>query len=253
LTLIPFYLATGNLFVSELLIQCLIALVEALVVTSILRRYTGSKVVRVLLTSVAALYVGHIDRGAVPDMYCTVMGFWLMWEMYLRIESGQPFGTVKLTAFFFVMLSMVVMKYNAIAIVVAPIGLFLCLGLFYGRWYLERREWAALSVSTLAASAFFVWFLGFYGVNHGVIDLVAGQLEEDPAKSGWPQRLHYLLQIDHFWLHFGQRFDYYFKYFYNWISGGMATNLQLSHFRQIAVLLIFLAIIYVISRRAPFQ
>jgi hypothetical protein len=253
LTLIPFFLATGNLFVAELIIHCLIALIEALVVTSIIRNYIASTTGRFLLTAVVALYVGHIDRGGGPDMYFTVTGFWLMWEMFRRIETGQPFGTAKLTAFFFVMLSMVVMKFNAIVIVVVPIGMFLCLGLLYGRWYLKRSEWAALSLSTLAAISFFVWFLFFYGANNGWIEHVGDKLATDPARMSFLDRLYFLLQIDHFWLHIGQRFDYYYKFFYIWLSGGQATNLQLSHFRQIAALLIFLSIIYVIRRRAPFR
>jgi hypothetical protein len=252
--MVPILWLTGNPFVAEFVIKCLISILEGALVVSIVRRFVVSEVGRAVLVAVLALYTGHLDRGGVTDMYTAVGGVWLMWIAYRRIESGVRFDTSTQAALAFVLPSMVMMKYNALPIVMVPLGMFLWLAIFSRQRYLDMREWVSLSFASLLSLACFVWSIKFIGAGNAraaesVQNLGSGQLASLFAERG-----SHLLRIDPFWLHFGKRVDMYFKFIYTrFLAGPSASLIEAFRFWQLTSLVIFAVLVYALYRKASFQ
>lgn len=245
---------TGSPFVAEFIVKCLIAILEGAMIISIMKHYVRPGSALVLSTIVLALYTGHLDRGMVADNYNTVAGVWLMWIAYRRIDTGVRFDVATQASMAVVLPSMVLMKYNALPIVMVPLGMFLCLTIYYRQWYLDRREWVSLSFASLLSIACFIWSTSFIGFTNSravasINNLKYGQLTDLLA-----ERVPHFLRIDPFWLHFGRRVDMYFKFIYSRFMAGTASSLIESfHFWQLSSLAIFAALIYFLYRKSSLQ
>lgn len=243
-----FHHFVGNIFMSEYLIKCLIAVAEGVLAYSIVRKYVDAMSGRALVMILFAFYTGHVDRSGVCDMFCSLAALWLMWVVYRRLSTGTPMDRSTLAVMSILLPSMTLMKYNAFPIAMVPFCIFLCVGLFTRQWQLQRREWAGLAISVILASSSLYWSLG--------ISKNAMMPEhQDLASEGnaFPQRLNDLLRIDPFWLHFGRRVEVVFKVFYSRLHGADTALIESYHFLQAASLLIFLGVLFAIVRKAGFN
>lgn len=250
---VPLWL-TGSPFVAEFMVKCLIAILEGAMIISILKHYVRPGSALVLSTIVLALYTGHLDRGMVTDNFNAVAGVWLMWVIYRRIETESRFSLATRVSLAIVMSSMVLMKYNALSIVLAPLGIFICLAIFTRKRYLDSREWASLTFASVLSLVCVVFCTKFIGSGNTRAFESVEALGSDRLSALVMERAPYLIRIDPFWLHIGRRVDMYFKFIYTRFSDGPTTSLiGAYHFWQLSYLAIFAALIYALYLRAGFQ
>lgn len=252
--MVPFIWLSGNPFVAEFVLKCLISILEGAMLISILRRINVSDTGRAVLVAVLALYIGHMDRGGVTDMYTAVAGVWLMWVAYRRIETGERFDAATRVALALVLPSMVLMKYNALPIVMVPLGMFLWMAIFNRQRYLDRREWLSLSLASFLSLACFIWSIKFIGAGNARASDSMKNLGSGELFGLFVERGPHLLRIDPFWLHFGKRVDMYFKYVYSrFLAGPSVSLIESYHFWQLTSLTLFAVLLYALHRRVSFQ
>jgi hypothetical protein len=248
--LIPFHFLTGNIFLSEYLLKCVISGMEGLLLVKIIGKYMTGIQGKALLIFILAFYTGHIDRAGVSDMFCGVAGLWLMWVTYRRISTGVPLDRWTILLMAAVMPSMVLVKYNAIAIVLLPMGLFILLVFIKGKWILSSREWVALFVCTSLSVASLIWSLTFISSAHFVLSEMSGNIRSHSAGRIFSVRLNHLLRLDTFWLHFGKRMESVFKAVYGIIIGDGSEQLDAYRFWQVLSLVVFLTLLFLILRKS---
>jgi hypothetical protein len=252
--MVAFLWLTGSPFVAEFIVKCLIAILEGAMIISIMKHYVRPGSALVLLTIVLALYTGHLDRGMITDNFNAVAGVWLMWVVYRRIETESRFNLWTQVSIAIVMSSMVLMKYNALSIVMAPIGIFICLAIFTRKRFLDSREWASLSFASLLSLFCVVICTKFIGsANPRAVESVE-VLGSDRFSALVLERAPHFFRIDPFWLHIGRRVDMYFKFLYTRIVDGPMTSLiEAYHFWQVSSLVIFAALVYALYLKVGFQ
>jgi hypothetical protein len=118
---------------------------EGALLVRIITKYIAGIWEKALFVLLFALYIGHIDRSGVSDMFCGLAGLWLMWVTYRRLLTGESWHSWTIMAMAVVMPSMTLVKYNAIAIVALPMVLFVFLGVLRRKWILDIREWGGAS------------------------------------------------------------------------------------------------------------
>jgi hypothetical protein len=241
---------TGDIFLSEFLLKCLISLMEGALLVRIIGKYMTGIWEKAILVLLFALYTGHTDRSGVADMFCGLAGLWLMWVTYQRLSTDATFDRWDIMAMAVVMPSMTLVKYNAIAIVAMPMGLFVFLGVLKRKWILDIREWGAILLCTSLSVASLIWSLKFIGSAHGVVAEMSGTIKSDSAGRFLFERLSHLLRIDSFWLHFGKRVEMVFKAMYGYLIGGGARQIDAFRFWQFLSLVVFLTLLFLILRKS---
>lgn len=251
--IIALFKLTGDMFVSDYLLKCLFSFLEGALVVSIARSFVASKSGRAIVVLLFAFYIGHMDRGMANDMIVAVAAMWLMYTLYRRVDTGVRFDARTLIVMALALLGMILAKYNSLPIVLAPLGLFLWLGVFHGKWILDRFEWASICVATLISVAGFVWCIKFIGTGHQVISDSSNSIGTGSYGGILFERLGHFFRIDPFWLHFGRRVDMYFKSLFDFLAGSSSSLKGAFHFWQISTLVIFASVLILISRRVAIK
>lgn len=245
---------TGNIILADLAGRCAASLLEGALLLGILRRLGMGGLGLSALMAVAAIYVGHLDRGGSTDMLAGILSTGLMWLAYDRLRSPGALGPASLSLACTAILALPLVKYNAVTASLTPLAVFLAAGILGRRRVLPRRQMALLAMSTAGAFALFIWLVKVRVVSHPVLaaqGYSSGQVKSTFAY--YPEAWADLWRVDYFWLHFGMQVDRYVKYATLLLHPGSPGPMYLHHVTQAVSLGCLALMVWRIRRRTALQ
>jgi hypothetical protein len=228
---------TNNIIVSDLILRLQLALWESVLIVLIVFKYFKLKHVRLLMTVLFSLYIGHLDRGFTGDYLSFLIVLSLIFLLVAKIELCKTSWPISILISLLIILIPVV-KYSSLPVVALPLFCFVVSSFLYKNRKRLFSPFEFILVSTTTVLSF-VFFLKLSSGN-------------EPNDLDW-SRITYLTRIDYFWMHFGHIGDRIWKHLSWNTSQHIGLDIPYYHLAQIGTVFMSLFMLFVLRKRITFH